>query len=342
MTLMANRQKPIEIGADVAVLIVNWNSGALLEKCMAALHEQTVAPGRIIVLDSGSEDDSCRRIDFSRPGHQVINLSEDFGFAVAANVAIKAAEGFEWVVLLNPDALPTPTWLEALLRAAREHPTFSSFGSHMLQANGKGLLDGTGDIFHVSGRPFRRDHGAPEAERRRAAGEMFSICGAAALYRRQTILEFGGFDEDFFCYIEDLDLGFRLRLAGERCRYVPEAVVFHVGSGTTGRYSDFSVYHAHRNLVWNYVKNMPAPLLWFYLPEHLLLNVFSLVWFTLQGRPRVIFKSKWDALKGLPKMLRKRRQVQARRKVGSLALRRSMATGLPFRSWIEARSHGPS
>ena len=97
-------------------------------------------------------------------------------------------------------------------------------------------------------------------------GEIFAPCAAAALYRRAAFLEAGGFDEHFFCYMEDVDLGFRLRLLGYRCGYAPAAIVHHVGSGTTGARSPFTVYHGHRNLVWTYVKNMPTPWFWLYLP----------------------------------------------------------------------------
>ncbi len=174
-----------------------------------------------------------------------------------------------------------------------------------------------------------RGHGQLAEDRDLQKEEIFSPCAAAALYRRDAFLAVGGFDERYFCYFEDVDLGFRLRLAGHRCLYVPRAVVHRVGSATTGgQHSDFSVYHGHRNLVWTYFKDMPWPLFWLYLPQHLLLNLASLVWFTLHGQGKVIFKAKWDALRGLPAILRERRRVQARRRVGAWALRRVMAKGL--------------
>lgn len=130
--------------------------------------------------------------------------------------------------------------------------------------------------------------------------------GAAALH------EVGGFDEDFFCHVEDVDLGFRLRLAGHRCHYVPSSVAHHVGSGTTGgQHSDFAVYHAHRNLVWTYVKDMPGVLFWSFLPLHLAMNLAALVLFTLRGQGRVVLRAKRDAIKGLPKMWRKRQLIQS-------------------------------
>jgi len=143
--------------------------------------------------------------------------------------------------------------------------------------------------------------------------EVFAPCAAAALYRRSALIEAGGFDEDFFCYVEDVDLGFRLRLAGHRCLYVPQAAVLHVGSATTGKKSDFCVYHGHRNLVWAFLKNMPMPLFAACLPGHIMLNLTSLFWFAILGQAATILRSKRDAVFGLPKMWHKRQRIQRTR-----------------------------
>ena len=126
-----------------------------------------------------------------------------------------------------------------------------------------------------------------------------------------------------------MDLGFPLRLAGHRCLYVSTSVAHHVGSGTTGgQYSDFAVYHGHRNLVWTYLKNMPAVLFWAFLPLHLAMNLAALVKFTLRGQGGVMFRAKRDAVLGLPKMWNKRRQVQSNRVVSWRAVLRVMEKGL--------------
>jgi GT2 family glycosyltransferase len=132
------------------------------------------------------------------------------------------------------------------------------------------------------------------------------------------LLKVGGFDEDFFCYVEDVDLGFRLRLAGYKSIYVPEAIVYHVGSASTGgRHSDFSIYHGHRNLVWTFIKNMPGILLWVLLPLHLLLNIVSILYFSFIGKGKVILTAKLDAVKGIPSMWRKRHHIQEIRQVSA-------------------------
>ena len=197
----------------------------------------------------------------------------------------------------------------------------------MIQALDPERLDGVGDVFHISGMHWRVDRGRNVNDSVAHSAEVFSVCGAAMLCRRDLFLEMGGFDESFFCYAEDVDLGFRLRLRGYRSWYVHDSIVHHVGSASTGKRSDFAVYHGHRNLVWVYFKNMPWLLLLLYLPQHIVLNLISLGYFTAQGKGRVIFAAKWAALCGLPKVLRERRQVQQTRRIGAWELRRAMATG---------------
>jgi GT2 family glycosyltransferase len=219
----------------------------------------------------------------------------------------------------EPRAFAAPDWLEKLLAAAERNPEFDVFGSKLVNAAESTKLDGTGDVYHMSGLVWRSGHGKPASSVMDVEREIFSPCAAAALYSRSFFEKVGGFDEDFFCYVEDVDLGFRMRLAGARCLYVPDSIVQHVGSGTTGgQHSDFSVYHGHRNLVWTFVKNMPGILFWLVLPLHMALNVLTIVWFTLRGQGTVIWRAKRDALLGLPKMWRKRQQIQKNR-VASIA-----------------------
>jgi GT2 family glycosyltransferase len=312
----------------VAVLIVHWNTPELLERCLAALEIQTRLPDRVIVVDNGNSAQLRDAVSQRFPTAQIIRPGQNVGFAAANNLGIAAASDCDWCALLNPDTLPAPGWLEALLRAAKEREDCASFTSHMILPPPTGGLDGVGDVYHVSGSAWRRRSALAATE----SWSPFSACAAAALYRRQALLDIEGFDEDFFCYVEDVDLGFRLRLAGHECAYVPNAVVLHEGSASTGgQHSDFAVYYGHRNLVWAWVKNMPAPLLWRSLPQHLLFNLAALLSFSMRGQARVIWKAKWDALKGLAKMRRKRMTLAKGR--DWRALRAQMDTGwlTPYR-----------
>jgi GT2 family glycosyltransferase len=189
-------------------------------------------------------------------------------------------------------------------------------------------LDGAGDSYHVSGRAWRNGHRVSWAEWPAADEEVFAPCAAAALYRRDAFEEVGGFDEQFFCYFEDVDLGFRLRLRGYRCLYVHSAVVRHVSSASSGYRSDFAVYHGERNAVWTFAKNMPALLLWVYLPQHLALNFAALLFYPMRGQGKAVWRAKLDALRGLPAVWKRRKRVQAALHVDPWALRRSMRVGI--------------
>lgn len=298
----------------VSVVIVNWNGEQFLERCLAALMAQTVNPHEIILVDNASSDGSLAIVRCF-PDVRLMVQDNNVGFARGNNLAIKAASAeSKWIALLNPDAFAEPRWLEALLLSAESHPGFDVFGSKLVNASNPMALDGAGDVYHMSGLVWRGGHGSPVPASAEKEREVFSPCAAAALYRRSALLKAGGFDEDFFCYVEDVDLGFRLRLAGCRCLYMPLSVAHHVGSGTTGGpHSGFSIYHGHRNLVWTFVKNMPGLLFWLLLPLHVALNLASIIWFALGGQAGVILRAKRDALLGLPKMWRKRQQIQKSR-----------------------------
>lgn len=298
----------------VTVVIVNWNGERYLERCLSALLAQTVMPNEIILVDNASSDGSLG-IVARFPSVHVLPQCTNLGFARANNIAIEmSAEESEWIALLNPDAFPEPGWLEALLSTARENSDFDVFGSKLVNADDPSVLDGVGDAYHISGLVWRERCEVSQQDGNCLAREIFSPCAAAVLYRRRVILDAGGFDEDYFCYVEDVDLGFRLRLAGHKAMFVRDAVVHHVGSGTTGgQHSDFSVYHGHRNLVWTFVKDMPDGVFWPFLPLHLVMNLVAVAVFALRGQGRVIWRAKWDAIKGLPKMWRKRQAIQSTR-----------------------------
>ena len=312
----------------VAVLIVNWNGGALLTRCLESLEQQRRRPDHIVVVDNGSTDDSLARAHERLRQVELIRLKENVGFARANNLAAKAAGRFDTFALLNPDAVADAGWLEALLATADREPTVAAFASQMRLASAPDYLDGAGDTYHVSGRAWRNGHKISSADWPATSSEVFAPCAAAALYRREAFEEVGGFDERYFCYFEDVDLGFRLRLRGHRCLYVPAAIVLHVSSALSGYRSDFAVYHGERNAVWTFVKDMPGPLLWVYLPQHLALNIAALMYYPWRGQGRVVARAKLDACLGLGSVLRHRREVQRTRRVSAWTLRRAMRGGV--------------
>ncbi len=321
-----------------SVVILTWNSSAHLPRCLACLSAQTHRDFEVIIVDNGSTDHTLAGIQTPRGDMnlRIERLASNFGYAVGNNVGARLAQG-RWLALLNADAFPEPDWLEQLMQAARAHPE-AFFASRQIQADRPDLLDGEGDAYHVSGLAWRRDYGLPVGPPG-APYEVFTACGAAALYPRQAFLDAGGFDEDYFAYHEDVDLGFRLRLRGMRCLFIPQAVVQHVGSAASGKNSAFAIYHGHRNLVWTYFKNMPATLFWLFLPIHVVMTLICLLWFSLVGQGGAIWRAKIDAVRGLPKILPARRQVLQGRRATAFDLYRHMDKGVlaPIEAFVARR-----
>lgn len=304
---------------SVTTIIVNFNSGALLAECLAHLQRQTVHSTKIIVVDNASCDGSAL-VTSAYPNVVLCQMECNIGFAGANNVALSMADT-EFVALLNPDAFPEPDWLEQLLVVARKEKDIAAFGSRQLCSDNDQVLDGVGDHYHITGLVWRGRHGKVQNDDDLLQRDIFSPCAAAALYRRHALTEIGGFDADYFCYVEDVDVGFRLRLAGYRSIYVPGAIVRHVGSATTGgKRSSFSVYHGHRNLVWTFIKDMPGVLFWILLPFHFLLNLLTIAFFIWRGQAGVILRAKRDALLGLGVAWSKRKEIQGKRvaKIGEI------------------------
>lgn len=242
-------------------------------------------------------------------------LTNNVGFARANNIGIQLVGDCDWVALVNPDAFLEPDWHQQMINRVDDYPNAASFSSSLVMANDVDRWDGLGDAYHISGLVWRIAHGRRRDSYASIEGQIFSPCAAAALYRREALLGVGGFDEDYFCYVEDVDLGYRLRLMGYDSILIPQAIAKHVGSASSGgQDSDFSVYHGHRNLVWTYIKNMPGALFWLLLPLHLAMNLISVIWYTIHGRSAVILRAKWDALKGIRKIWSKRSAIQRTRR----------------------------
>lgn len=302
--------------SKVGVIIVNWNSFDLLKRCMESLDLQTATITRIVIADNHSQARPAIPPVSARFPTEYLWLDHNTGFAQANNIAITKLADCEWVALVNPDAFPTPHWLEKLLAAAERHPDAGSFAGPTFMDGHPELLDGAGDAYHLTGLPWRTGHGQPREKMPCVEREIFSTCAAAALYRLSALQDVGTFDEDFFCYCEDVDLGFRLRLGGYPALFVPDAEAYHVGSATTGgKHSNTSIYYGHRNMVWVFVKNMPSPLFELLLVPHLLATLIVWLRFTLSGQGKIILRAKKDALKGIPSMWKKRRRIQAARKI---------------------------
>jgi GT2 family glycosyltransferase len=249
---------------------------------------------------------------------RLVALAQNRGFAGGNNAGVREARG-RLVALLNNDTVPDAGWLRALRRGLDEPARFALAASRIVYMHDPAIIDSAGDGLSRSGGAFKWQHGAPvhTADQSR---EVFGVCGAACLMPKAVYEELGGFDEDFFASHEDVDLSYRARLLGYRCRYVADAVVRHHGSATLGRMSARAVFQGQRNLEWLYVKNTPGVLLARTLPGHLLYDVAAAVHFARNGLGSSFLRAKIAALAGLPATLKKRAVVQRTRRVGAQAI----------------------
>jgi N-acetylglucosaminyl-diphospho-decaprenol L-rhamnosyltransferase len=310
----------------VRIIIVNYNSGSLLQDCVSALEAQTMRDFEVIIFDNNSTDRSIEDLRLPDDRFRVRRSGVNLGFAAANN---RAAEGCRsrWIATLNADTRPFPTWLEALRKATERHPWAHAFGSTQLKADDPTKVDGFGDVFCFWGFAWRGCGDAPVSTLPDDDREVFAPCAAAALYSREVFQALGGFDESFFCYLEDVDIGFRIRLKGLRCVQVRKAEIIHIGSAITGLVSDFTIFHSYRNRVWMLVKNFPAPLFFPMIVVHI-----PLVYLTLRRSRdfsrRAAVRGMWMAILGIPQALRSRRQIQRDRAISSFALGKMMVWDL--------------
>lgn len=328
----------------IGLVVVTYESAAFVPRLVAAIAAQRRRPDRLVFVDNASRDDTREVLRLALAAAsldaRVVALDTNTGFAHANNIAVAALDDCACVALLNPDAFPEPDWLQRLAAAAVRHPEAGSFASRQMQDGAPGILDGAGDVYHVSGVVWRHGHGRPLDAVPGALDEreVFAPCAAAALYRRADWMAAGGFDERYFCYVEDVDLGFRLRRLGRACWYVPDAVVSHMGSATSGVGSAFAVYHGHRNVTWTFVKNMPAGRFWRHLPAHVAVSLAGIAWFAWRGQLGAYLCAKRDALTGLAPFVRERRAAPPLTEAARAAIDAQLTRGSLL---MRGRGRGP-
>jgi N-acetylglucosaminyl-diphospho-decaprenol L-rhamnosyltransferase len=307
----------------VSVVVVVYESGPTLAECLAAVRAQTWRDYEIVLVDNASSDRTAQAAHHADRAIRLIENAENLGFAAAVNQGAKAAKG-RWLALLNPDAFAEPDWLAALVAAAGGNPGVLSFTSRQLMADDPTKLDGLGDVMALAGYPFRGGytHANPG---HLEPGWVFSGCGGAMMVDRELFLRLGGFDERLFCYCEDVDLGYRLRLVGEPTLLVPDAVVRHVGSASSGgRRSDFAVFHGTRNRFWVFVKDTPAVLFWLTLPLHILATLVLFARHATRGEIVTPVRGLASGIKHIGIALEARREAQATRTASSWEIARAM------------------
>lgn len=297
----------------VSVIIVNYNGGGYIGKCLDSLLRQSFKDFTISVVDNGSSDGSVEYIRQKYPKVCLICLGKNLGFSAANNTAIRLSAG-EYIALLNADAIPDPSWMKKLVESMDSFPAAGFAASKMLYSDRPKVIDRAGDGYTRAGAGLLRGRGE-DASNYCRQGWIFGACAGAAIYRKSMLEDIGLFDEDFFLLYEDLDLSFRAQLHGYRCLYVPEAMVYHMASATIGYDSPVSVYYGHRNLEWTYLQNMPKSLIPKTIHRHLCYDLAAFFYFLARGKRKIFFRAKIDAIKGLRSAMKKRKEVQKKKRV---------------------------
>ncbi|MFL5827674.1 MAG: glycosyltransferase family 2 protein [Thermoleophilaceae bacterium] len=286
------------------VVIPNWNGAHWLPGCLASLAAQTLEPAEVVVVDNGSSDGSLELLRSCHPGVRVIELGRNTGFAFAANRGIEAART-DTVALVNTDVELAPDWLERMSRILTEHPESASVACKMLELRSPDVVYDAGDVLRRDGACVQRGRFCPDDGSYDEPGEVFAACAGAALYRRDRVLAAGGFDERFFAYLEDVDLGLRLRLAGHGCRYEP-VTALHAGEGSSSALDPPVHAWVERNTLLLVARAFP--LRWLPL---VLYRQLGWAWHALrEGRLRAHLRGAAAALPLLPAMLRERRALR--------------------------------
>jgi GT2 family glycosyltransferase len=311
--------------SGLSVVIPNWNGRQWLDGCLASLRRQTLAPGEIIVVDDGSTDGSVEFLAKHYPEVKVVARTANGGFCKAANDGIGAAVG-EAILLLNNDTELHPDCLQVLAKALAQFPEVDFFAPCMLQAGG-GLIDSAGVGISKRGRLYPRSYGEPAAEalpfregEKVLAEPVFGNSAGAGLYRRRLFEDIGLFDEDFFMYLEDVDLDFRSRLRRHRCLYLPQAGVFHLGSATLGASNPRVTYLLIRNRLLVLAKSLPGGLLLKHFPALVAEQIRSGVFYAAQGKATLFLRALFGGLGRLPGFMSKRRAIQSARAIGNREL----------------------
>jgi len=258
---------PPTVPADaslVSVVVVSFNGRDLLPDCLASLCRQTYRHHEVIVVDNGSSDGSAEWLHKHYPSVRVVALPSNRGFAGGTNAGIRVARG-GFVATINNDVRVEPNWIEEMVRTAQRGRGVGMVASKVLFVRAPSVVDSAGLCIDRVGMAWHRLGGSYD-DGSASEHEVFGPCAGAALYRRELFDDVGYFDEDFFCYLEDVDLAWRARQAGWRCVYTPRACAYHLHSATAVEDSPFKRFHLGRNKVWLIAKNFPAPEVWFYLP----------------------------------------------------------------------------
>jgi hypothetical protein len=293
-----------------SVVIPTWNGAALLRPALASLRAQSWSDFETIVVDNGSSDDTVAMLARDYPEVRLVRFDENRGFAAAVNAGIRASSG-ELVVLMNNDVEADPEWLAALIRALDDRPEIGACASKMLFHADPSRVDSAGDSLGLFAHSI--GHGQLDGPAFAEPRHVLSACAGAAAYRRTVLDSIGLFDERFFAYLEDVDVGVRMQLAGRLCLYVPDAVVYHHGSATARRMPETKLYLLIRNSLFLFFQYFPTRTVLAYGPAMLAWPFYRV----LRDRQpiRVALRALRSFIRDLPAVRRRRAETRRTRRI---------------------------
>jgi N-acetylglucosaminyl-diphospho-decaprenol L-rhamnosyltransferase len=313
----------------VSVVIPTYQRAGLLRACLLALQAQTLGGHETIVVDNASSDGTCELVRRQFPEVRLVELQANVGFGAAVNAGARAAAG-EYLAFLNNDALPRPDWLAELVACAQRHPEAAAIASKILRRAEPSMIDGAGDCLTLALKAYRRGLGERDGGRYSEEEQVFAVSGTACLWRTDAFHGLGGFDESYFAYYEDVDLGFRSRLAGYTCWFAPRAVVLHDSAGTSrSDWSTFESFHAVRNRWLMIAKDAPARWLALNLHRILLAELMSLTRALIRGEVSLVLRAYVDVIRSRPRLREQRAQVQKAARASYRDLRALAPRSLP-------------
>lgn len=298
-----------------SVIVPNKDGMRFLPALLNALKAQTFNDFEVIVVDDASRDSSVSWIETNHPWVRLLVHRHNEGFVAACNEGADAARG-HILIFLNNDTEPEPEWLAEVAKAVCSRPDVGIFASKILLHGDKTKLHAAGDQLGVDGIPRNRGVWQTDVGQYDASTTVFSGSGGAVAYRRALWDALGGFDADFWMYLEDIDFAFRAQLMGWQALYVPTARVYHHLTATAG--GTLASYYVGRNTIWTLVKNMPTALLlrnlgWIAAAQ---LGIAADALANIRGKAaRARLMGQVAGIAGAPRQFWKRRLIQARRRL---------------------------
>lgn len=289
-----------------SIIIPNYNGISYLGPCIDSIHGQDFQDYEIILVDNASQDESVSFIKNSYPDVILVENIQNRGYAGGCNDGVKVASG-EFFLFLNTDTVLEKEFLTRISDVIDKYPQYGMYAPKMVYPDGR--INSTGICISLSGAAWDRGMGEEDNGQYNVSEDILGPCGGAAIIKRETFYDAGCFDEDFFLYMEDVDLILRIQLAGWKCRYLPKAIVYHHHGGTAGIGSDITIYYGNRNILWFPIKDFPFRLLVLAVPWIICRTIGVIVFYSLRGKGRIIIKAKWDGIKAIPNMLKKRKHV---------------------------------